>query len=100
MQTHLEPCTFRPGNFRHSTSRAQTTLENRDMTGLFDRVIQPPDNILIMKLKLGNILEVLGESFACDCHLRSIDEVRVLDEVFQKSRNTSNFVEVFHVVFA
>lgn len=70
------------------------------MTRRLDGVVQPPQDILFIKFEIGNVCHVLSEGLSCHCQLRAVNQLCVLEEVFEDGWDAPDAVDVFHVVSA
>lgn len=80
-RSHLKPQAFFARELRYRASRAKASPQDRDMARGLNRVAQRSHDILVVELQIRCISNVLGERLPCDCELRSIDEVRILQEI-------------------
>lgn len=121
--TNLKSISFLASQFGNGSSWCKVTTEDSQVASLsgrngrwnmlrrkscqgwfetyrLDRCLNSLDNILLFEVKVGNIFVVLGQCLPGNRELCTVDQVGVLEQIFDQSGNTTRFVEIFHNVLS
>ncbi len=94
----LKKLTFLARNLGHAAPLSQVAVEDLQVTGLFDRIGQRPDDGLVGGQVWG-FREVFGQGLAGHRQGAAIEQA-FLKEVFHHGRHPAYLMEVFHQVLA